>query len=280
MAVAAAEAAEAAQGERLEKLQQAAQQQPAPAPTPEPQLQQQPQLDETSKKLLGQACAFLRDPTVSKAPMSAKVQYLHQKLRLGSAGIKIAVRIVYGEQAAVLVEKSLQSAALQAAGVQKQPGAGEHSQCHDETSSVLLHFMLACEVSDLFFCVAPSDAKLAPVCPAVLFPWPAAAAAAAPAAATTSSPCKPAPRKPWERRATHFAPSHLLDLGKVEERLRGGANEWREMLHDALKHVTKVVDFVPFNVPWATTEAQAEAKQQIAGFIETLEILKEDASSG
>jgi hypothetical protein len=94
------------------------------------------------------------------------------------------------------------------------------------------------------------------------------------------APSTPPPRKPWEKKATHFAPTHLLDRGKIEEQLKGGANAWRQMLHDALKHVIKVVDFVPFNAEFASTEAQSEVKIKIVDFVEMLEILKEDSLSG
>ena len=53
-------------------------------------------LDEESKKQLQAAVDFLREPQVQKAPMSAKINYLHQKLKLGAAGIKVAVGMVYG----------------------------------------------------------------------------------------------------------------------------------------------------------------------------------------
>jgi hypothetical protein len=54
------------------------------------------ELDEEQKKLLQAAVDFLREPQVQSAPMSAKINYLHQKLKLGAAGIKVAVGIVYG----------------------------------------------------------------------------------------------------------------------------------------------------------------------------------------
>eukprot|EP01044_Picomonas_judraskeda_P003438 COSAG03_NODE_283_length_9462_cov_3.269038_1_plen_193_part_00 len=53
-------------------------------------------LDDEGKRLLQAAVDFLREPQVQKAPMSAKINYLHQKLKLGSAGIKVAVGLVYG----------------------------------------------------------------------------------------------------------------------------------------------------------------------------------------
>ena len=53
-------------------------------------------LNEEQKKLLQAAVDFLREPQVQSAPMSAKINYLHQKLKLGAAGIKVAVGMVYG----------------------------------------------------------------------------------------------------------------------------------------------------------------------------------------
>jgi hypothetical protein len=80
----AAVEASASQEQRVEKLQ-AGVDTPASA---DPEAR--------AKALLEEAVAFLRNPAVAKHAMSAKVQYLHQKLRLGSAGVKLAVQIVYG----------------------------------------------------------------------------------------------------------------------------------------------------------------------------------------
>ena len=76
-----------------------------------------PELDDKSKQLLQAAVEFLKNPQVAKAPMSAKIQYLHTKLKLGAAGVKLAVGMVYGPQAAEIVEKTLQKAAVDAAGL-------------------------------------------------------------------------------------------------------------------------------------------------------------------
>ena len=48
-----------------------------------------PELDDKSKQLLQAAVEFLKNPQVAKAPMSSKIQYLHTKLKLGAAGVKL-----------------------------------------------------------------------------------------------------------------------------------------------------------------------------------------------
>lgn len=60
-------------------------------------------MDPALRALLHQAVIFLRNPEVAKAPMSQKVVYMQQKLKLSSAGIKVAVAMVYGQQAAAAV---------------------------------------------------------------------------------------------------------------------------------------------------------------------------------
>ena len=82
--------------ERIAKLET-----PTPPGSPKDGTEEAPSsgpttLGEEQKKLLQAAVDFLREPQVQSAPMSAKVNYLHQKLRLGAAGIKVAVGMVYG----------------------------------------------------------------------------------------------------------------------------------------------------------------------------------------
>jgi hypothetical protein len=151
--MAAVDAAIAAQEERIAKLE-------TPTPPGSPSTaeadaagaESPAAVDDKSKELLQAAIDFLRNPDVAKAPMSAKINYLHQKLHLGSAGIKVAVGMVYGrasprstaahrsvapsrllrsrsqcvpraEAAAAIVEKTLTKAAVEAAGVKLPPPA-------------------------------------------------------------------------------------------------------------------------------------------------------------
>ena len=54
------------------------------------------------------------------------------------------------------------------------------------------------------------------------------------------------------------------------EKVQGDADEWRAVLGDALKHVTTIIDFVPFNAKFATREEQGKVKESIAEFLEML----------
>ena len=80
----------------------------------------------------------------------------------------------------------------------------------------------------------------------------------------------PAPRKPWEKNRAKFGPTHLTALNTVIEKVQGDADEWRAVLGDALKHVTTIIDFVPFNAKFATREEQGKVKESIAEFLEML----------
>lgn len=96
MAAETIDAAISAQEERIAKLEA-----PSPPGSPTDGKQKadggtEPALDEQSKQQIQAAVDFLRNPEVQQAPMSAKINYLHQKLKLGAAGIKVAVGMVYG----------------------------------------------------------------------------------------------------------------------------------------------------------------------------------------
>lgn len=62
-----------------------------------------------------------------------------------------------------------------------------------------------------------------------------------------------------------------------------GMTPWpwiRSVLHEALQHIIRIVDWVPFNAEYISLAERQEVKETMDGFIETLEILKDDENSG